>query len=64
MIVKGVVIKGSKLNGLYASNGQIAIGEAIITNNKDMSKLWYLKLGDISERGFRRALKAGSVWER
>lgn len=59
-----MAIKGSKLNGLYVSNGQIAIGEAIITNNKDRSKLWYLKLGDISERGFRRALKAGSVWER
>lgn len=59
-----MAIKGSKLNGLYVSNGQIVIREAIITNNKDRSKLWYLKLGDISERGFRRALKAGSVWER
>lgn len=45
-----MAIKGSKLNGLYVSNGQIAIREAIITNNKDRSKLWYLKLGDISER--------------
>lgn len=43
-----VIMKGSKMNGLYMFNGLITIRKAnVIDNSIDRSKLWHLRLGRI-----------------
>ncbi|KAH9697198.1 hypothetical protein KPL71_023512 [Citrus sinensis] len=47
-VVKGsiVIMKGTKLNGLYSLNGQTTVGEASVTkNSEDKARLWHLRLG-------------------
>lgn len=62
MVIKGlmVIIKGTKLNGLYVLGGQTTIKEASVTEkNEERSKIWHLRLGHISEKGLKELKKQG-----
>jgi hypothetical protein len=47
-----IIAKGSKLNGLYILKGSTVISNALVTSveTPDITKLWHLKLGHVSER--------------
>jgi hypothetical protein len=47
-----IIAKGSKLNGLYILKGSTVISNALVTSveTADITKLWHLKLGNVTER--------------
>ncbi|CAJ2637310.1 unnamed protein product [Trifolium pratense] len=56
-----VIAKGSKMNGLYILEGSTVISNALVTSveNADITKLWHLRLGHVSERGLVELAKQG-----
>ncbi|KAK2414224.1 cysteine-rich RECEPTOR kinase [Trifolium repens] len=56
-----VIAKGSKMNGLYILEGSTVISNACVTSveNADITKLWHLRLGHVSERGLVELAKQG-----
>jgi len=56
-----VIAKGSKIHGLYILEGSTVIAHTPIAsvNNLDITKLWHLRLGHVSERGLVELAKQG-----
>lgn len=46
-----VVMKGLRKNGVYVLVGEVVVGESRVSldNNIDKTKLWHLRLRDVSE---------------
>ncbi|WJX42094.1 hypothetical protein P8452_29365 [Trifolium repens] len=56
-----VIAKGSKINGLYILDGSTVISNALAVSveTEDITKLWHLRLGHVSERGLVELAKQG-----
>ena len=56
-----VIAKGSKIHGLYILDGSTVIGHASVASvdTLDITKLWHLRLGHVSERGLVELAKQG-----
>ena len=63
MIVKDsqVVMKGSRINRVFILDGDVVNGETgmSVADTIDKIKIWHLRLGHISERGFKELEKQG-----
>jgi len=56
-----IIVKGSKMNGLYILDGSIVIGHAFVASvaSHNKSELWHLRLGHVNERGLVDLSKQG-----
>jgi len=59
-----VIAKGSKIHGLYILKGSTVIAHASVASvdTLDITKLWHLRLGHVSERGLVKLAKQGLGW--
>ncbi|KAH9750945.1 Integrase catalytic domain-containing protein [Citrus sinensis] len=61
-VIKGsmVIMKGIKQNGMYVMDGHTIVGEASVTDSGgNISMMWHLRMGHMSERGLRELQKQG-----
>jgi len=56
-----VIVKGSKIHGLYILEGSTIIAHASVASvdTLDITKLWHLRLGHVNERGLVELAKQG-----